>query len=180
MFERFTNAARTAVLEATDTATELGASRVGPQHLLLAIASGDGVGGRVLAGYGVTAANLRAAIARSRRQAGLTQDEVEALRTVGIDADEVFRRVEESFGAEALRPVRPSTRERRGRFEPAAKDVLEKSLREALALKHKYIGTEHILLGLLAQGSVADLLAGTGVTHDDARERVLAELRRAA
>src|SRR5262249_46505489 len=37
-------------------------------------------------------------------------------------------------------------------FTPRAKKVLELSLREALALHHKYIGTEHILLGLLREG----------------------------
>ena len=37
-------------------------------------------------------------------------------------------------------------------FTPRAKKVLELSLREALQLKHNYIGTEHILLGLLREG----------------------------
>ena len=37
-------------------------------------------------------------------------------------------------------------------FTPRAKKVLELSLREALQLSHNYIGTEHILLGLLREG----------------------------
>ena len=37
-------------------------------------------------------------------------------------------------------------------FTPRAKKTLELSLREALALKHKYIGTEHVLLGLIREG----------------------------
>jgi ATP-dependent Clp protease ATP-binding subunit ClpA len=163
MFERFTHAARDVVVEAGYAADELGAPRVGAEHLLLALASADGLGGQVLAGYGVTA-------------------EVDALRSVGIDADEVFRRLEETFGVEALGPVGPSASGRRRRlpFTPEAKEVLETSLREALALKHRYIGTEHLLLGLLVEGSVAHLLAGHAVTHADARGRILAELRRTA
>ena len=39
-----------------------------------------------------------------------------------------------------------------GSFSPRAKKVLELSLREALRLKHNYIGTEHILLGLIREG----------------------------
>src|SRR3984957_11112299 len=37
-------------------------------------------------------------------------------------------------------------------FTPRAKKTLELSLREALAIKHNYIGTEHILLGLIREG----------------------------
>ena len=46
-------------------------------------------------------------------------------------------------------------------FTPRAKKVLELSLREALRLRHKYIGTEHILLGILreGQGVAAQVLA---------------------
>jgi ATP-dependent Clp protease ATP-binding subunit ClpA len=139
----------------------------------------DDVAARVLAAYGVTADGLRVAIASRTRRAGLTDAEVTSLRSVGIDADEVFRRIEESFGPDALQPTITSTRASR-RFTPEAKKVLEKSLREALALRHGYIGTEHILLGVLAEGSAAELLAAHGVTYASARERVLDELRRAA
>ena len=48
-------------------------------------------------------------------------------------------------------------------FTPRAKKVLELSLREALQLGHNYIGTEHILLGLIREGGgAAQLLAGAG------------------
>jgi ATP-dependent Clp protease ATP-binding subunit ClpA len=180
MFTRFTVPARQVVLAATEAAGRLGAARVAPEHLLVALAEGGGdVGGRVLAAYGVTADGLCVAITDRTRRAGLTDDEVTALRSVGIDADEVFRRIEESFGAEALQPMVPSTKASR-RFTPGAKKVLERSLREALALRHNYIGTEHILLGVLAEGSASDLLAAHGITYAGAQERVLDELRRAA
>ena len=62
-------------------------------------------------------------------------------------------------------------------FTPRAKKVLELSLREATALGHSYLGTEHILLGLLreGQGVAAHLLAGTGVEYHTVRRAVSCE-----
>jgi prophage maintenance system killer protein len=58
---------------------------------------------------------------------------------------------------------------------PPAKKALELSLREALALGHHYIGTEHILLGLLREGEdvAAQVLTRLGAGYDIAREQVL-------
>jgi ATP-dependent Clp protease ATP-binding subunit ClpC len=62
-------------------------------------------------------------------------------------------------------------------FTPRAKSVLEFSLREALALGHDYIGTEHVLLGLVRQEGVsAQILVDLGVTPDDVRNAVVREL----
>jgi prophage maintenance system killer protein len=60
-------------------------------------------------------------------------------------------------------------------FTPRAKKVLELSLREALALGHHYIGTEHLLLALLheGQGVAAQVLTRLGTGHAQVRERVL-------
>ena len=60
-------------------------------------------------------------------------------------------------------------------FTPRAKKVLELSLREALQLRHNYIGTEHILLGLVreGQGPAAQSLTGAGVDLVGIRQRVL-------
>jgi ATP-dependent Clp protease ATP-binding subunit ClpC len=59
--------------------------------------------------------------------------------------------------------------------------VLELSLREALRLKHNYIGTEHILLGLVREGEglAALVLTKLGVDLEAVRAKVLDELRRA-
>ena len=56
-------------------------------------------------------------------------------------------------------------------FTPRAKKVLELALREALALQHKRIGTEHILLGLIRErdGLAAELLAQRDVSADRVR-----------
>jgi hypothetical protein len=60
-------------------------------------------------------------------------------------------------------------------FTPRAKKVLELSLREALQLGHNYIGTEHILLGLIREGSgvAAQALTKLGVGLDVTRQRVI-------
>ena len=87
--------------------------------------------------------------------------EPEALAAIGIDLDEIRRRVEASFGPGALE------RGRRGRgrhvpFTPAAKKALELALREALRLGDREIGAEHVLLGLLREGGAARLLERVG------------------
>jgi ATP-dependent Clp protease ATP-binding subunit ClpC len=59
-------------------------------------------------------------------------------------------------------------------FTPRAKKVLELSLRESRALGHQYIGTEHILLGLVREndGVAARLLLELGVDADTIREAI--------
>jgi hypothetical protein len=64
-------------------------------------------------------------------------------------------------------------------FTPRAKKVLELSLREALRLGHNYIGTEHVLLGLIREGEGvgAQVLTKLGATLEKAREEVVGLLR---
>jgi hypothetical protein len=66
----------------------------------------------------------------------------------------------------------------RGRYSRGAKKTLELALREALRMNHNYIGTEHILLGLLRNDDefTAGLLGGFGVTHDRVEGWLTAEL----
>jgi ATP-dependent Clp protease ATP-binding subunit ClpA len=63
-------------------------------------------------------------------------------------------------------------------FTPRAKKVLELALRESLSLEHNYIGTEHILLGLLRidEGVATQVLADAGVDTDGLREAVIAAI----
>jgi ATP-dependent Clp protease ATP-binding subunit ClpC len=60
-------------------------------------------------------------------------------------------------------------------FTPRAKKVLELSLREALQLGHNYIGTEHILLGLIREGDgvAAQVLVSLGCDLNRARQQVI-------
>jgi ATP-dependent Clp protease ATP-binding subunit ClpC len=65
-------------------------------------------------------------------------------------------------------------------FTPDARKSLEFSLREALALGHNYIGTEHLLLGLLREpgGVAARVLVDSGLQVEDIRATVLQFLSR--
>jgi ATP-dependent Clp protease ATP-binding subunit ClpC len=93
-----------------------------------------------------------------------------ALEAMQISTDTVRGRIEEITGRGQ---VPPST----GHipFTPRAKKVLELSLREALQLGHNYIGTEHILLGLIHEGDgvAAQVLVGLGVELDPTRQLVI-------
>ena len=195
MFERFTDRARQAVVLAEEEARSLEHGYVGTEHLLLGIlAEGTNVGATVLGHFGVryeaVRDEVRREVARGYRPAG----DAEALRAIGIDLDAVRRKAEEAFGSGALdRPRRG--RGRRGRlrgrawspwggrpFTSRAKKVLELSLREALRLRHNYVGTEHLLLGLVRedQGLAALVLVRSGAGPEAVRARVLAELGRVA
>jgi len=67
-------------------------------------------------------------------------------------------------------------------FAPRAKKAIQLAVREALQLGHNYVGTEHLLLGLLSEGEGvgADVLRGLGVREDAVREAIKDVLRDAA
>lgn len=175
--QRFTARARAAVVAAVEEADRSGDDLVAPSHLLLTVvADPHGVAAQVLGVTGAGADRLRAEVGRRRASglAGLGEDDAAALAAIGIDLDEVLRRLD---GPRLV----PRRRRWRGRFEPGAKKALELSLREALELRHGYIGTEHLLLGLLRTGDpvVVDALRACGASYDDVRAGVRQALRRA-
>jgi prophage maintenance system killer protein len=92
-----------------------------------------------------------------------------ALESLGVNREAVRQQVEQLIGQGQQAPG--------GRvlFAPRAKKVLELSLREAMALGHNYVGTEHILLAMLREGEgvAAQALTGLGIGHAQVRERVL-------
>lgn len=181
MFERFTGEARRVVILAQEQARERHARAIRTEHLLLALWRVPGNGALVvLDSLSVGADTVRAAVDALD---GYDGDDAASLGTLGIDLDEVRRHVEQAFGPGAL----DRTRAARGRggwrsggwrsgghipFEKAAKTTLELSLREALRLDHHFIGCEHILLGLLHDGSAARILRSLGVDQDAARAAV--------
>jgi ATP-dependent Clp protease ATP-binding subunit ClpC len=93
-----------------------------------------------------------------------------ALESLGISLDAVRQQVEEIIGHGQQQPPQGHIP-----FTPRAKKVLELSLREALQLGHTYIGTEHILLGLIREGEgvAAQVLVGLGVDLNRARQQVI-------
>jgi ATP-dependent Clp protease ATP-binding subunit ClpC len=89
----------------------------------------------------------------------------EALESLGFTLEAVRERVGQKVGRGARRPSGHIP------FTPRAKKVLELSLREALQLDHNYIGTEHILLGLIREGEGAAAQIMTDVAGDLGRVR---------
>jgi ATP-dependent Clp protease ATP-binding subunit ClpA len=92
-----------------------------------------------------------------------------ALDGLNIRLDAVRREVEEVIGQGQAAPTGHIP------FTPRAKKVLELSLREALQLGHNYIGTEHILLGLIREGEgvAAQVLQKLGADLDRVRQTVI-------
>ncbi len=190
MFERFTEAARAVVRTAFAEASERGCRGVGTEYLLLALVD-DRVGGvarDTLVAAGLDRAAVLAGMDRHPPAGSLrlSEADAEALRSVGIDLDAVLARVTESFGPGALDAVnQPPPRGRLrgpGGFAPEARKVIELALREALRLKDRTIGTEHLLLGLVRgnEGLAAPILADAGLDPDTVRAAVEARLREAA
>ncbi len=91
------------------------------------------------------------------------------LEALGISLEAVRSQVEEIIGQGQQAPSGHIP------FTPRAKKVLELSLREALQLGHNYIGTEHILLGLIREGEgvAAQVLVKLGADLNRVRQQVI-------
>jgi ATP-dependent Clp protease ATP-binding subunit ClpA len=92
-----------------------------------------------------------------------------ALESLGISLEAVRAQVEEIIGQGQSAPTGHIP------FTPRAKKVLELSLREATQLGHNYIGTEHILLGLIREGEgvAAQVLVKLGADLSRVRQQVI-------
>lgn len=143
-----------------DEARREGRTYVGTEHLLLAVlAEGKSVGSKVLAAQGVTADGARQAIER--------------VRSSGVE--------ERAQHVRGEAPLAPLTGAAAGfpseRFSAAAQEALALAGQEAQRAHHSYIGTEHLLLGLMRQDWLAGrALKALGVELDIVRtalERVL-------
>lgn len=145
MFERFTESARRALFFARYEVTQLGATSIETEHLLLGLTSeSKGIIAQILALSHVSPNDIR--------------KEVESR---SVFRQKIGTSVEIPFGAETKR-------------------ALQFAAEEADRLGHSYIGTEHLLLGLLREeGSVAgSVLTTLGLRLDEVRQttvRLLAE-----
>ena len=92
-----------------------------------------------------------------------------ALESLGISLEAVRNQVQDIIGQGGSSPSGHIP------FTPRAKKVLELSLREALQLGHNYIGTEHILLGLIREGEgvAAQVLVKLGADLSRVRQQVI-------
>ncbi|WP_411101936.1 Clp protease N-terminal domain-containing protein [Streptomyces sp. cmx-4-9] len=180
MFERFTRDARATVTGAAAEARGAGAPAVTEEHLLLALLA---LG--ALDPLGVDRAAVAADLAAVRRRGGMSRADEEALAGLGIDLTEIVSHIEEAHGEGALaagaprrRSLGASLRSALGRggpadrpaghvpFTPGSKKVLEQSLRIAIGLGDRHIGSRHLLLALLSRpGPAAEVLTDHGVTY---------------
>ena len=101
-----------------------------------------------------------------REQDGIA---AKALESLSISLEDVHQQVEDLIGKGTFVPTGHIP------FTPRAKKVLELSLREALQLGHNYIGTEHILLGLIREGEgvAAQVLLNLGADLEKVRSAVI-------
>jgi ATP-dependent Clp protease ATP-binding subunit ClpA len=147
MFERFTERARRVIVLAQEESREMGHDHIGTEHLLLAlIREEDGIAGQ-------------------------------ALGEAAITLDAARKQVEASVGRGEPEPKRRSGKRWRRHvpFTARAKKTMELALRESLGLGHNYIGTEHLLLGLLSlgEGMGSETLANLGADPPQLRDSVL-------
>src|SRR5579864_1585644 len=149
MFERFTDRARRVVVLAQEEARMLNHNYIGTEHILL---------GLIHEGEGVAA---------------------KALESLGISLEAVRQQVQDIIGQGQGQGRGQGQRQGHIPFTPRAKKVLELSLREAQQLGHTYVGTEHILLGLIGEGEgvAAQVLVKLGADHNKVRQQVNQLLR---
>jgi ATP-dependent Clp protease ATP-binding subunit ClpC len=163
MFTRFTDRSRNSVGAAFDEARELGHDSLGDEDLLLGILRADeGISAAALSSLGVT---LEAAREESEEMLS------DALTSIGVSLEEVRREAGDAF--EMRIPE-----DRRIPFSPRAKKALVEARRVMRRMGDNYLGTEHVLLGILgnADGMAVRMLAGMGVSPEVLEERLF-ELR---
>lgn len=152
----FTPRAQQALVLARKEAERYRQHYVGTEHLLLGIIlQGQGVAVNVLQRMGVQLESIQAAVERE-----LTADQKSGAQTEKPSEQEMM----EGLGGLP--------------FTPRVKKVLSLAAKEARALNHPYIGTEHLLLGLLREeeGVAARILKSLGVQADACRKGILAEI----
>ena len=163
-FDKFTERAREVLTLANIEAGELEHTYVGTEHLLLGVIhEGEGVAAIALLRSGLTFKDIR--------QHVMTILEKAAQKTADSPTAQLKAAVQGALGAGRV-PNPPGERALTAR----AKKVLELSIDEARRLGHRYIGTEHILLGMLREGeglAAKVLIEDCGLQLDPVRKLVL-------
>jgi len=165
MFERFSTQARHAVELARSEAIQLGADRIGCEHLLLGLAHGrTGAAADALTAAGLELAGLRELAAAQHSVGSL---DAEALGVLGIDLDQVRRAAEAAFGPGALdRPRRRSRGITHATMTPDARKALECALRQVHRDHDRSLRTGHLLIGIIDQGDNTALRVLTAAGAD--------------
>jgi len=167
MFNRFTDRSRRCVEAAFEEARMLGHDSLGDEDLLLGILrTREGIAAEVLSSFGVTLEDARA---ESEQMLSV------ALSSIGISLEEIRREAGDAFDMRL-----PD--DRKIPFSPRAKNVLVQARKEMRRLGDNYLGTEHILLGILGNedGTGVRMLTGMGVLPETLEDRLYQLRGRAA
>jgi len=159
IFTRFTDRSRESVEAAFEEARMLGHDSLGDEDLLLGILrADDGIAAEVLTSFGVSLED-----ARTESEAMLSG----ALVSIGISFEEVRREAGEVFDMRI-----PDGR--RIPFSPMAKKALVGARKQMRRLGDNYLGTEHVLLGILENedGTAVRILARLGVAPEMLEDRL--------
>jgi ATP-dependent Clp protease ATP-binding subunit ClpC len=163
IFNRFTDKSRRCVEAALEEARMLGHDSLGDEDLLLGILRADeGIGAEALSSLGVTLEE-----AREESEAMLS----DALSSIGISLEEMRRESGDTFDLRL-------PEDRKIPLSPRAKKVLVRARKEMRELGDNYLGTEHVLLGIVCNedGPAVRMLASMGVSRETLEDR-LYELR---
>ena len=167
MFNRFTDKSRKSVQAAFEEARMLGHDSVGDEDLLLGILRAEeGVAAEALSSLGVTLED-----AREESEEMLS----DALSSIGISLEEIRREAGDAF------EMRIPTH-RRLPLSPRAKNVLVGARKEMRRLGDNYLGTDHVLLGILhtEDGTAVRILVSMGVSTEALEDRLFKLRGRAA
>ena len=187
MFEIFSGPARQAIMLAQDEAIGLGDDFVGTEHLLMGLTGVPaGVAGQLLAEHGLSPGLARTRPGEARRagqgpagQGSIGQGSIgqgkpaiapaDVLAAIGIDVAAIRQQADAAFGPGEFVYPRPA-------YDAAARAAIEQAVAEAETLGHDYVGTGHMLLGLLAAGDNAGarILGSVGLGAAAGQSLVLA------
>jgi ATP-dependent Clp protease ATP-binding subunit ClpC len=167
MFARFTDRSRKSVEAALEEARMLGHDSLGDEDLLLGILRADeGIAASALSSLGVTLDGARAASEEMLSW---------ALASIGVSLEEVRRGAGDAFDMRI-----PD--DRRIPFSPAAKKALVEARRRMRRMGDDYLGTEHVLLGILQDesGTAVRMLVRMDVAPETLEDRLFEFRDRAA
>lgn len=163
MYERFTDRARKAMAFANQEAQRLDSDRIQTEHVLLGLLlTSQGVATNALQNLSVNLDELK--LVTEMLAAG------GKLEREPLNRESSIRRVLRWLSGRR----RPSTSKRLPP-DAKAKKVIELAMDEARTLRHNYVGTEHMILGLLrSEGTIAaDALSKFGMTADRVRKEIV-------
>ena len=156
----FTERVRKVLQQAREEAFSLHHHYVGTEHILLGLCEGGGVAEHTLASLGAAPDAVRSAVLQVVKPGSAEQHESES-------SGGLLGAIVDSIGLKKPKVDLPYT--------SRAKKVLELAMMEARELGHVYVGTEHLLLGILREerGIAAQVLASMGLNVASARQEIL-------